>query len=162
MNWILVTSDMLTLHRQKLGSKLVRVWALATAAIMAILLTGCQSPFLVFPGKALEGTVSNTESFAFAESHRLLALEVNPDQPYSVILRTVVIDGELYLDAAPARQWGKLIEEDPRVRVKLDDTLYRATAVTNTDTSITNRFRNGRLIYRLEPGWSVRSPASQE
>lgn len=80
-----------------------------------------------------------------------MQLEVNPDAPYSVILRCVVIDDVLYVDAAPARKWGKMIQADPRVRVKLGDALYPATATAVTDESITGRFRDGRTIYRLDP-----------
>lgn len=119
--------------------------------VSVLLLTGCQSPFLVLPGGELEGSQRQTESFAFAGDHRLMQLEVNPDAPYSVILRCVVIDDVLYVDAAPARKWGKMIQADPRVRVKLGDALYPATATAVTDESITGRFRDGRTIYRLDP-----------
>ena len=135
---------MLTLRRLKL------------ILALTLLLSGCQSPFLVFPGGELQGNNAVTDTFAFAESYQLIQLEVNPDDPYSVILRCVVISGNLYLDAAPARKWGQFIESDPRVKVKLGDDVYKATAVAVTETSITKQFFEGRRIYRLEPGWLLK------
>ncbi|MBO6555461.1 MAG: hypothetical protein JJ934_15780 [Pseudomonadales bacterium] len=129
--------------------------------ILTCLLSGCQSPFLLFPGGALQGNSARTDTFAFADAYSLIQLEVNPDEPYSVILRCVVISGDLYLDAAPARKWGQLIEGDPRVKVKLGDEIYKATAITVTESSIREQFFEGRNIYRLEPGWRLKSPTAQ-
>ena len=107
----------------------------------------------MFPGGSIGTTVSETDDFAFARSYRLIELEVRPDDPYSVLLRCVVIEGKLYLDAAPARKWGQLIRTDSRVRVKLGEAVYQATAKEITDKYIIDRFITGRTIYRLEPGW---------
>ena len=116
-----------------------------------LLLTGCQSPFLTFPGKALPGELTRTESFDFAAEYPLLQLETNPDAPYSVWLRTTVIDGGLYVDAAPARQWGRHLQRSPEVKVKLGERVYPALAVEVTAPEITEKFIAGRRIYRLEP-----------
>ena len=55
---------------------------------------------LTLAGKQLKGIEATTTNFAFAERYKLLKLEVNPEKPYSVILRCTVLDGELYVDAA--------------------------------------------------------------
>ena len=124
------------------------------AIVCCSVLGACQSPFLVFPGGSLGEIVSPADNFSFASAHRLIRLEVRPNDPYSVILRCVVIEGEIYLDAAPARKWNQFIQADPRVRVKLGTEIYQATAVEVTDKEITGRFLNGRTIYRLRPEWS--------
>ena len=77
--------------------------------VLVLVLAGCQGPFLLFPGKELSGEPEQTASFAFASEYQTLVLEVNPAAPYSVILRTTVIEGHLYIDAAKNRKWGKYI-----------------------------------------------------
>ncbi len=115
------------------------------------LLAGCQSPFLVFSGGALTGQVSETDSFAFAGGYRTLQLEVNPEAPYSVILRTTVIDGELYIDAADARRWAGYLADEPRVRIKLGKFIYPALARPVSDTYLADQFLPGRTVYRIDP-----------
>jgi hypothetical protein len=121
-----------------------------------LLVAGCQSPFLVFPGKSLSGEVAYTTSFQFASQFPLLQLET---RQYSVILRTTVIDGELYLDAAPGRRWGKYLAETGRARLKLGDKLYPARAEVVNNEAITSRFLAGRTVYRMVP--LSRSEASE-
>jgi hypothetical protein len=60
---------------------------------------------------------------------------------------------KLYIDAAPARKWGKRIALDPHVRIQLDGKIYKATAVRIDDPDIAAKFLKGRIIYRLVPGW---------
>ena len=119
--------------------------------ICTLLLSGCQSPFLVFPGGALSGETATTDSFAFADDHALLSLEVNPAEPYSVILRTTVIAGELYIDVAKGRKWGHLLAEQNKVRLRLGDKVYNAVATPVTNKEIVEKFRKARIIYRLDP-----------
>ena len=116
-----------------------------------LLITGCQSPMLVFPGKELTGDTGLTESFSVARQYKLLRLEVNPDAPYSVILRTTIIDGELYVDAAPGRKWGKYIAQNNQVKVKLGNTIYPGTCIKVQDQEILNNFLKGRSVYRIDP-----------
>jgi len=117
---------------------------------VVLLLSACQSPFLIFPGEALEGQLTYTDSFAFADRYKLLQLEVgNP--AYSVFLRTTLIDGELYVDAAPSRQWAKLLRVSPQVKIKLGDALFAATAIVVTDPSIVGQFLSNRTIYLMQP-----------
>ena len=114
-------------------------------------LMGCQAPFLVFNGGALAGPEAEAASFAFAADYNLLRLEVRPEKPYSVILRVVVHDGQLYIDAAQRRRWHTYLQQDPRVRVRLGDTVYPATAVVVEDPEIRSRFLAGRTIYKIVP-----------
>lgn len=119
--------------------------------LCGLLVAGCQTPFLVFSGGVLSGEPCGPESFAFARQFKLLQLEVRPDAPYSVILRVVIRDGELYIDAAERRRWHDYLKQNPDVRVKIGDRIYRATATRVDDEAITAEFMAGRTIYRLEP-----------
>ncbi len=134
----------------------------STLLLTLLLVSACQGPALTFPGGRLDGIDTATDSFEFAQGFRLMQLEVNPEAPYSVNLRVVVIDGELYLDAAPARKWGQLLAADPRVRVRLDEKIYRATAIPVTNPEITQQFLSGRTIYRLTPGWQSETTTSED
>ena len=119
--------------------------------ICLLSLAACQSPLLTFPGRSLNGEIAVTDSFAFAKDYSLLQLEVNPEKPYSVWLRVVVIDDELYLDAAEARRWHDYLKADSRVRIGLGEKVYPGKAVRVEDESIQARFLPGRTIYRIEP-----------
>jgi hypothetical protein len=114
-------------------------------------LAGCQSPFLTFPGGALQGDVATTDSFAFASDYKLLQLETSLDKPYSVWLRSTVIGGDLYIDAAPARKWAEHLAGEPRVRLKLGKHIYPAIAVVVSEQKLTEQFLSGRILYRLDP-----------
>ena len=118
---------------------------------LLLILNGCQSPTLLLPGKGLQGTVAGTDSFAFASEFAVLQLEVNPAAPYSVNLRITVIDGQLYIDAAKRRRWYQYLEQDRRVRIGLDGKIYPALAVPVSQADIVSRFRQGRVIFRLDP-----------
>jgi len=111
----------------------------------------CQSPVLMFSGGTLSGPVNNTDSFTFAAQYKLLQLEVRPEDPYSVNLRVLLHDNELYIDAAAHRRWHKYLKLNQDVRIKLGDSVYRATAVRVSDPNITKLFIRGRTIYRLVP-----------
>jgi hypothetical protein len=122
------------------------------------ILSGCQTPFLVFPGGSIGDIVSHTDNFAFAKQHKLMWLEVRPEAPYSVILRCTVFDGDIYVDAARARKWGTLIKENPRVRVKLGTEIFQATAQEVEGKEVTDKFLKGRVVYRLKPNWPSKHP----
>ncbi len=111
----------------------------------------CQTPFLIFSGGVLLGPVTDTDSFSFAAQHRVLELEVRPENPYSVILRVAMRDGQLYIDAADRRRWHRYLKQNPNVRVKLGGSVYLATAVRVDDPEITKQFLAGRTIYQLVP-----------
>jgi hypothetical protein len=120
-------------------------------AVLCLAVAACQTPFLVFSGRALQGPVQEVDSFAFAARYTLLTLEVRPEQPYSVILR-VVMDGDtLLIDAAQHRRWHTYLKQNPNVRIRLGKTIYPARAVKLDDPRLAARFLKGRTIYRLEP-----------
>jgi hypothetical protein len=132
-------------------SVLILVMKTVSLMLTLSLLCACQMPMLTLAGKQLQGIEATTTNFAFAEQYKLLKLEVNPENPYSVILRCTVLDGELYVDAAATRKWAMYLRSDRRVRVMLGGAIYNAVATTITDPEITQKFFKGRTIYRLRP-----------
>ena len=123
----------------------------ATLVFVLTSMLACQSPVLIFSGGALEGPAIETESFSFAAQFALLQLEVRPEDAYSIILRVLMRDDQLYIDAAKRRRWHRYLRENNRVRVKLGESVYPATAVLVDDPEITKLFLQGRTIYRLVP-----------
>ncbi|XOV88664.1 MAG: hypothetical protein ACFHX7_02000 [Pseudomonadota bacterium] len=124
--------------------------------LVLFLLGGCQSSLNPFPRGELQGDERQTNSFAFAADFQVLALETRPQQPYTVNLMVVVINGELYVDAAEQRRWHQHIMLDPRVRVGLGGHIYRAIAEKTADPVLAGRFLPGRVVYRLVPrAWSL-------
>ena len=81
----------------------------------------------------------------------MLQLEVRPDDPYSVFLRVVMVDDDLYLDAAPGRKWHKLLQENPVIKIKLGEKIYAATVEAVDPSTLRKRFLPGRTIYRVKP-----------
>ena len=99
----------------------------------------------------MKGIEERVDSFAFAQEFTLLRLETRDPDPYSVNLRVTVIDGHLYVDAAPGRRWGQHLSRNPDVRIRLGKTIYPARAIRTDEKAITDRFMTGRQIYRIEP-----------
>ena len=120
--------------------------------LLIMLTAGCQAPFLTFSGNELSGLESEATSFDFAGNFKTLQLEVRPEDPYSVILRVVMRDKKLYIDAAENRRWHTYLKADPRIRIKLGKKIYRARAIKLTSAEIPEGFIRGRTIYEIVPG----------
>ena len=55
-----------------------------------------------------------------------------------------MIDEELYTWSRAPNSWSSLIEEDPRVVIRIDGILYRATALKVNDNSLLARVNEDR------------------
>ena len=124
------------------------------ALVLSVLVLGlgCGGPFLVFPGKQLEGDVVTepVTDWSFV-TDTFIDLEVRPDAPYSVELNYVVKDGKLYIDPAEGRTWFDYIRADPRVRARFSGKIYPLTAVLVGKPGELEGFDADRFIYRLDP-----------
>lgn len=116
-----------------------------------VVLTACQSPFLVLGGGELTGEEVSVESFAFASDYRFFQLEVRPEDPYSVNLRVLMVDGRFLIDAGKHRRWHDYMKEEPRVRIRLGGVIYPALAVRVDDEELIAQFSKRRTIYELVP-----------
>ena len=128
-----------------------RLRQLGVLLLVCIALAGCKTPFITFSGGALTASEARATSFAFAGEFGLLTLEVRPEKPYSVFLRVVMRDDQLYIDAAERRRWHKYIKANPEVRIQLGDTVYPARAEVVEDPALLSQFLSGRTIYRIVP-----------
>ena len=104
---------------------------------LSLLLIACEGPVGVMPGGALSGTVETPPAVWQLEKDADLAqLETRPADPYSINLVYVQLDGRLYIYAGNTRtNWVAHIEADPRMRIRINDTIYpmRAARVTDQD-----------------------------
>lgn len=120
--------------------------------MLALTLSGCGGPFLIFPGGVLRGELVSqpVTDWSFA-TDRFVDLETRPGDPYSVELNYVVKDGQLYIDPAEGRRWLEHIRSDPRVRVRFGGRIYPATAVLVGRPGELPDFPEDRFVYRLDP-----------
>lgn len=116
--------------------------ALLFFLLLAVPLTGCERPFVLLPGGALEGpTVPAPASWAFTDEVKTVQLETRPAEPYSVNIWVIALDPHLYVHAGASRSaWVEHLEADPNARVRVGDTLYELTAVRVTEQAEFDRF----------------------
>jgi hypothetical protein len=83
-------------------------------------------------GKRLSGEVvpGPVTDWAFSDEHGLIAVEVRPEDPHSVTTVCFRHDGAFYIPAqnGAEKTWTAYAIADPRVRLKIGDRIYLATA----------------------------------
>jgi hypothetical protein len=103
---------------------------------LLIALAGCSEPFIVFSGGELSGQVAVApEDWSELQDEETFQLETRPDDPYSVNIWAVGIGGDAYIGTGPdGTRWTDYIDADPRVRLRVGDTLYPLLAHPVDDT----------------------------
>ena len=126
------------------------------------ILVACGGPLGPFAGGKLSGTVSEdvVEDWSFAANIEAIQLETRPDAPHSVNTWIGVYDNKLYVptslilgDAEPdTRDWVQHVMVDPRVRLRIKNTIYPATATRVTDPALIETVKTHLLEkYAEEP-----------
>jgi len=94
-------------------------------------LYGCDGPLPFMAGGELSGTVSDVgRTWQLDKDSTVAQLETRPEDPYSINLTYVQLDGVFYIYAGDTRtNWVKHIEQNPLVRIRVDDIIYPARAV---------------------------------
>lgn len=95
-----------------------------------LLLGGCEEPFVVLPGDALHGNVTDPPAdwSAFADLE-IAQLETNPADPYSVNLWVAAIGSDMYVATGDdGTNWTEHIDADRDVRLRVDDNIYELEA----------------------------------
>ena len=104
-----------------------------------LVLLACDGPLPFMSGGELNGVVSEVpDVWQFDEQTGLAQLQTRPEDPYSINLTYVQMDGRFYIYAGDtSTNWVQHIEQSPLVRVRVDDTIYPARAVrVNNDEEI--------------------------
>jgi hypothetical protein len=99
-------------------------------ALTLPLFSGCSEPFIVFAGGELSGEVAAPpDDWADLAGEETFQLETRPDDPYSVNIWAVGIGADVYIGTGPdGTRWSKHLRLDPRVRLRVGDTLYPLVA----------------------------------
>lgn len=87
-------------------------------------------PIFMIPGRALAGEdLSYPADWNFTDDYRTVAVETHPEDPYSVTTICFVYEGDLYIPAqrGSSKTWTQYALADPRVRIKVGDSVYPAT-----------------------------------
>lgn len=103
-------------------------------SISLLMLSACEGPFILAAGGELSGTVTETpDSWQLDEDSAVAQLETRPEDPYSINFTYVQLDGRFYVYAGNTRtNWVKHIEQNPLVRVRVQEAIYPAVAVRVT------------------------------
>ncbi len=118
-----------------------------------VLMAGCSGPFMWLPGGQLSGKETPLDLSVLPENVEVVQLETNPADPYSVNIGYQLIDGQIYIDPAPERQWYQHIEANPNVRLRFEgsEVVHPATAQRVTDARVLAKFDPERIVLRLSP-----------
>lgn len=116
--------------------------ALFLALLLAAPLAGCERPFVLLPGGALEGpTAPAPADWSFTHAVKTIQLESRPAEPYSVNIWAIALGAHLYVHAGANRSaWVEHMEADPNVRVRVGETIYELAAARVQDQGEFDRF----------------------
>ena len=119
-------------------------------------LSACEGPMGFFSGGELQGSVVEAPStWQFEEDGGFAEFETRPEDPYSVNLAYVQIDGRLYVYAGDTRtNWVQHIEQNPLVRIRIGEAIYPVEAVRVHDDAELRRFAAewaGRSMFQRDP-----------
>ena len=110
------------------------------------------------PGGKLAGEVAPPPAdWSFSDDTENVQLETRPSKPYSVNIWGVGLGSGFYVAAGDGAEnrWAQYIVEDPRVRLRVEDTLYELRAVRVEDEPERERFLaalRGKYDWEPEPG----------
>jgi hypothetical protein len=124
----------------------------------------------MLPGGALSGTVEPAPAdWSFTDAVEIVQLETRPDDPYSVNIWGVAARGAFYVASGRGEEnaWAKHLLEDPRVRLRVNDSLYELQAARTDDPAERDAFleaahkkydfevdeeqQSKAILFRLDP-----------
>ena len=124
-------------------------------SLFTILLTlsACNGPLSIIPGGALNGNQTPLTLDAIPPEGGIIALETNPQDPYSVYVGFVVVNKNMYIDPAAERTWYQYIKDNNAVRIRFDggEDIHPARAIVETDKNVLTNFEADRIVLRLDP-----------
>ena len=118
-------------------------WQRAALAIVVLAAIGCGGPMGPFAGGALSGEQGSPAmtDWSVADAYETASFETRPSDPHSVTTWFVSVDEKLYVPTSmilgpkdpTERGWVAHVTEDPRVRIRLGDTVYERVAIRVED-----------------------------
>ena len=160
--------------------KKILIWGVGVPAalvvVLAVVITAIllsRQPGLdVIPGGHLDGeeVTEPVTDWSFMQQHRIVTFEVRPSDPYSVNTSCFLHEGVLYVRSSPRfplkqiRQllwgsgeshWAQLLLEDPSMRLKVGDQIYRVRATPVEDPALVREIYDNQVRDR---GGTVLTP----
>ena len=108
---------------------------------LCFLLGGCK-PFLIFPGGALEGSVTPVPAdWRALDTVKTIQFETRPSDPYSVNIWVIGMGEYLYVHAGANRAaWVEHMEADDAVRLGHEGAIYELRGQRVTDQAVFDQF----------------------
>jgi hypothetical protein len=128
---------------------------LLVALVLAASIAGCDGPFIILPGGALDGSTAATpDSWSFTDEVDTVQLETRPTDPYSVNVWVIALGDNLYVHAGDNRtKWVENMEADPNVRLRIGDSIYEFVGVRVEDQEEFDRLSDAyEQKYGRRPG----------
>jgi hypothetical protein len=124
--------------------------AVGLALVLAVLLISYLNrgdPWNQLPGKRITGeeVTEPVDDWSFMEQSTRVTLEVRPSDPYSVDIRAFLHKGVLYLNSiTPENRWTQYLLEDPNLRLKVGNRIYKVLATRVEDPALVNKIEKAR------------------
>lgn len=147
--------------------------SISVVVLVAVLanVIACSAPFIMLPGGELTGNLEPVPSdWAFSDATENVQLETRPSDPYSVNIWGVGVGDRFFIASGRGTEsaWSQHIAEDPRVRLRIETTIFELRAVPTQDPADREVFlaaakkkydgfepneedASKAILYRLEP-----------
>jgi hypothetical protein len=100
-------------------------------------------PLGPIPGPELTGSVVDepADDWSFVDAVKVIQVETRPEAPYSVSTWLTRVDDGVYVFAADGESpWVQHIDDDPRVRIRIEGRIHECRAVRVSDSETKRAF----------------------
>ena len=133
--------------------------ALSVATLLFLYLNR-SDPYAIIPGKQLIGeeVAGPIDDWSFVQQYRTVTNEVRPSDPYSVNTGYIFHDGVVYVMSGGGGEsrWAQFLLQDPNMRIRVGDKLYRVRATRVEDPELVSEFH--RIRDARNPDSEDRTP----
>ncbi len=114
-------------------------------------------PLGPIPGPELTGSVVDepADDWSIVDAVKVIQVETRPEAPYSVSTWLTRVDDGIYVFAADGESpWVQHIDDDPRVRIRIEGLIYERRAVRVADLETKHSFLSAmRSKYEHDTGF---------
>ena len=137
--------------------KWIAVGLAISVSTLLFLYLNRSDPYSIIPGRQLVGeeVTEPIDDWSFVLQYRTVTNEVRPSDPYSVNTGYYFHDGVLYVMSGRGggSRWAQFLIQDPNMRIRVGNTLYRARAT---------RVEDPELVSELHEIRDARNPSQEE
>jgi len=126
-----------------------------SVATLLFLYRNRSDPYAIIPGKQLIGeeVAGPIDDWSFVQQYRTVTNEVRPSVPYSVNTGYIFHDGVVYVISGRGggSRWAQFLLQDPNMRIRVGDKLYRVRATRVEDPELLSEFHRMRNARNPDP-----------